>query len=249
MTSGENIKVDVVYTLGVESKFDNQELRYSLRSLQYFKDLGLVYIIGHSPGWVENFIHIPCQDPYLCNKDANLISKLILGCCSKILSDKFLWFSDDQILLKECSSNDFLVPIIDNSHLIRNPTKPKNRWVMRLERTVAVLKERGHRWDCYESHTPYLIDKELYPKTLFQYDYGSDIGYCGNTLYFNSLNIKGKETAKDQIGLLLEPVHHVEKIEEICKNKMFLNYQDKAINENLLLYLQKKFPNKSQYEQ
>lgn len=71
--------IDVVYKLGNGSRFDDAELRYSLRSLSNFRDLGKIYVVGKKPAWIKNVIHIPAGDPYKSNKDANIINKIILA--------------------------------------------------------------------------------------------------------------------------------------------------------------------------
>ena len=94
--------IDVVYKLGIGSKFNNKELKYSLRSLKNFKNLGTIYIVGEKPHWIDKdiVVHIPASDPYAVNKDANLIQKLMLACNDFNLSEYFLNFSDDQLILK-----------------------------------------------------------------------------------------------------------------------------------------------------
>lgn len=241
--------IDIVYTLGNESKWDDNELRYSLRSLEKnFKILGKIYLVGHKPNWVQNIIHIQAGDPYLANKDANLISKIILACNNKELSDEFLFFSDDQIYLKEIYYEDVKTPIIDNSYLINDTTKRLNRWNLRLKRTIDKLKEQNLTWDCFEAHIPYLINKELYPKIMLNYNYGEDIGYCVNTIYFNAINSIRRENHSNEIIRINAEFNSIEVIESLCKDKTYLNYADKAINKDFKLYLQQKFPVKSKYE-
>jgi hypothetical protein len=74
-------KIDVVYTLGTESSWQDNELRYSLRSLERnFPDLGRVWIVGHKPAWLTGVVHIPMADVHKQNKDANLIDKILAAC-------------------------------------------------------------------------------------------------------------------------------------------------------------------------
>jgi hypothetical protein len=248
--------IDVVYTLGTESKCEDLELRYSLRSLSLFKDLGKVFIVGHLPKWIkrDTVIHIPAFDPYLANKDANLISKLILACFDERLSEDFLWFSDDQVLLRECDVNLFQTPLIDNIHLRRLivPGARLNRWLTRLKRSKEILIERGYKYDCYESHTPYLLNKKLYPKILLSYDYGSAEGYLGNTLYFNTLfdtlDMSGIENTEQRLMKLEVEHSSVQEIELKRNSKFFLNYTDRAINKNLFVFLETLFPETSIFE-
>jgi len=70
--------IDVVYPLGSGSAWDNNELRYSLRSLENnLLDLGRVFVVGQRPPWLVEAVHIPMEDTHRHNKDANLIDKVL----------------------------------------------------------------------------------------------------------------------------------------------------------------------------
>jgi hypothetical protein len=90
---------------------------------------------------------------------------------------------------------------------------------------------------------------------MLSYDYGCDIGYCSNTLYFNTR----REVFPDTPIANINDYHKVLKVEteapsfefihDLAIDKTFLNYSDAAINENLFLYLESLYPFKSKYEQ
>ncbi len=242
------MKIDVVYKLGHGSKYFDEELKYSLRSLSYFLDLGKVFIVGHRPNWITNIIYIPANDPYRNNKDANLINKLILACCHKDISDKFLNMSDDIIFLNNVNCDFFDIPIINNKHINFIPGQKLNRWHSRLKRTIDALKSSSLRFDCYEAHCPYLLDKSLFTKTMLRYDYGVDIGYCGNTLYYNTNHIIGKDEAFKYVCPVMNGITY-EKIKNESKNKLFLNFNEKGFNEDMRKFLKEKFKEQSIYEQ
>ena len=242
-------KIDVVYKLGIGSKFEDLELRYSLRSLQNLPYIGNVFIIGNKPLWVKNIIHIPHIDCYTNNKDGNLLSKLLLACYDERLSKRFIHFSDDQVILKKTPIEIFERPTIENRHINFTGLQRLNRWQSRLKRTINVLKERGYKWNCYEGHIPYMLSKDLFSKTILQYDYGYDIGYCGNTLYFNSINAAGIENSQSVLIRIQKPYESVNELEKEVQNQYFLNYTESASNQHLFLFLRKLFPEKSKYEE
>ena len=122
-----------------------------------------------------------------------------------------------------------------------------NRWQQRLKRTVDILKSNNLRFDCYEGHIPYLLCSKDYMGTLMKYDYGVDIGYCGNTLYFNTVGVQGRmKTSKDLIRITTD-WDYDKLMREIGKVK-FLNHTSKALTENLKRILKEKFPNSSKFE-
>lgn len=245
-----SVLTDICYKLGIGSKYQDDELRYSLRSLSNFKDLGKVYIVGHKPRWIQNVIHIPASDPYEVNKDKNLQDKIILACLDKDITQQFLHFSDDQLLLQPIDVTFFERPLINNKYLrdVSVPGKKLNRWQRRLWRTFEVLKKNNLKFDCYEAHIPYLVDKDLYPRTLLKYDTGYDLGYTGNTLYFNTIGAKGKVIEAFDMLRLEKQEESVQAIQTLAKDKLILNYTDSAINNILFDYLKQLFPEKSQYE-
>lgn len=241
-------KIDVVYKLGTGCDWgDFDELRYSLRSLSNFKDLGKVFIVGHDPFWTKNVIHIPSTDSYRSNKDGNLISKIILACTHEDLSEQFINFSDDQFLIEPVTKQDFEFPIIENKHIEFGSGKKINKWQRRLRRTIEALKEKGHRYDCYESHVPVMLNKSDYPTILFSYPYGEDIGMCGNTLYFNSKGIVGRKN-RVIMSRLDRKFSSQSELKRFIGKAKFLNVVGRHVNETFKQYLKNKFPKKSVYE-
>jgi hypothetical protein len=242
------MQIDVVYKLAQGSRFDDQELRYSLRSLSNFKNLGKVYVTGFKPRWLQNVIHIPAEDPHLANKDCNLINKILLACHHPELSDLFLNMSDDQIFLKEVSIDDFINPIYDNSLLNIDRSKRPNRWKRRLINTIETLRELNLPTNCYEAHIPTLLDKNKFPEIISKYNYPEIPGMCGNTLYFNTLKARGREVNKNEALRLETTQTEVGKIEELCRNITHLNFSEAATNDKLFVYLQNILPSLSNFE-
>lgn len=241
--------VDIVYKVGNKCHWDDyEELRYSLRSFQQnFKDLGKVYIVGKLPSWCTNVIHIQANDPYKRNKDGNLINKLLLACYDINLSDEFISTCDDHFVLKPIDRKFFEIPVIDNAHINFIPGAVISKWQTRLKRTVDILKERNLRFDCYEGHIPYMFNKHKFPKILLSYDYGVDLGYCGNTLYFNTLPSAYQSVGKHILCRLIKRYTY-EQIKEFAVNSMFLNATEDAVDQGYKLFLSKTFTSKSRYE-
>ena len=87
--------MDVVYILNKESQSNDDELMFSLRSLQkYMTDLGKVFIVGDCPDWIHNVIHIPAKDEY-SERWKNCMHKVTLACKDDRLSDDFIFMNDD----------------------------------------------------------------------------------------------------------------------------------------------------------
>jgi len=57
--------MDIVYVLGSGSEWDDNEIRFSLRSVEkYLTGVGNVYIIGKKPNFLKDIIHRSVPDSY-----------------------------------------------------------------------------------------------------------------------------------------------------------------------------------------
>jgi hypothetical protein len=98
--------MDVVYPLGFESLSDDDELRFSLRSLERnMRDLGNVYIYGQLPDWIKNVVHVPMPDD---NADprVNVRRKILSAANNPAISTDFLLMADDIFALRSFSGEE-----------------------------------------------------------------------------------------------------------------------------------------------
>jgi hypothetical protein len=70
-----------------------------------------------------------------------------------------------------------------------------------------------------------------------------------NTLYCNNLNITNHIFEKDIVAKFQECNNFSYKeVDNLCKDKIFLTYDDRGLSVNLRDWLSINFPNKSKYE-
>lgn len=94
-----NVRMDAVYILGSGSLSNNDEIRFSVRSLQtHMEDLNDVYVIGEKPKRMPGVNHIPCEDKHK-KKWQNAMEKTRRACEIEALSDEFLLMNDDFFML------------------------------------------------------------------------------------------------------------------------------------------------------
>lgn len=186
---------DVVYVLGNGSGWADNEMRYSLRSLEmYLQDLGTVYVIGHRPKWMQNVQHYFYPDRHTC-KERNIMEKLAYACGHPDLSETFLHVHDDHFALAPALACD--IPNWHGGPLDRlgNQVKarsPKNNWAYAVLNTHQALQEKGHTAHNFDLHLPMLFDKNLYPATMDLYDWkGQPRGFVVKSLYANTLGLPG----------------------------------------------------------
>lgn len=93
--------MDILYVVGKRlSGWDNNELRYSLRSIaKYGKNIRRVYIVGYAPPFVnrdsEEVVILPFADPTPDNKHYNIMAAIEHAVYNSDIADRFLYSSDD----------------------------------------------------------------------------------------------------------------------------------------------------------
>jgi len=87
--------MDIVYVLGKGSLSNNDEIRYSLRSIEkYCSDIGNVIIVGDEVDFLKGVLFIKMEDTY--NKPwKNVFDKVRAVCMEESVSDDFLLMNDD----------------------------------------------------------------------------------------------------------------------------------------------------------
>lgn len=170
--------MDVAYPIGTGSKWQNNELRYSLRSLKNIVH-DRVFIIGHKPEFVQNVIHIPFPDKHIL-KDSNIISKL-LRVCYEDISEDFWFVSDDQLFLRPFPHEGELTIAFNVGEIKRGDSS----WSHTKFNTADYLKRQGLPYLNYDTHTPQIINKHKYVEIMLAAPFSEGIGLLTNSYYFN----------------------------------------------------------------
>lgn len=241
--------VDVVYVVGEGSPWDDNELRFSLRSLsRNFPELRNVWVVGKNIPWLRNVRHLPFPDPYASNKDANMISKVLRACIEPDLSETFVRFSDDQYLLLPTSCSD-LGPYF-RPDILQTKDFPATAWGRRIVRTGRELSSRGLPTLNYESHVPVLYSKHRFAETMLAYDYGQADGYAINSLYFNSVGVtQAVDLRAARVrAAIFRPGRSQTQLRAFVRSRKFLNHNDFGLDAGLRAFLAELFPEPSPYE-
>jgi len=244
--------MDIVYPLAsgnhgrkkLGSKWDNNELRYSLRSLQqYFPSLGRVFIVTEIlPSWITNVVHLYAKDTHEHNKDGNLIDKVLLACRAGV-SETFIRLSDDQCLLREWDGRG--VWHVGNQFDLQGEIR-KNKWWRRFAKTCEHLESCGRPTYFYDCHCPIPVQREEFMRAVEIADYATPPGMCINTLYCNSVDLPREQMNGQKIA-----VHKqmgLKKMVRATEGKLFLGYTDACCNKVLKKFLQERFQTPSRFE-
>jgi hypothetical protein len=224
--------ISIVYALGHGSRWQNNELRYSLRSLtKYLWNTGDVWIIGDKPDWITNVNHIPYKEG---SKAAhNIKGKLELACQHVGISDTFLFVNDDHYLLSYFNAETF--PYFYNGQIDQVIHGRASSYYGKIcINAQNELKKMGKQTKYFDTHYPILFSK----KRFLDHVSGADWSGFGNlikSLYANSCDIEGLQI--DDCKSNIRPLEHWK-----CYSTM------PNMSEGVKDYLIRKFPNKSKYE-
>lgn len=133
--------MDAIYILGTGSERENEEIKYSIRSLEkYMLDLRNIYIVGEYPPFLKKAIHIPAND-FSDKKEINAFSKILKACEHSDVSEEFLLMNDDFFMLDTFLGSDFPFyalknsnggPCGTNSFHIHSPLRIKKEWFLKM---------------------------------------------------------------------------------------------------------------------
>jgi len=147
--------MDFVY---VSKQGDNEELRYSIRSVRKNFLESNVWLVGGKPDWYNgNFI--PVEN--ISSKFNNIRNCIKQAALSKEISDDFILMNDDFFIIKEIDSMPVLHGGLLQDRISRYvEATGGNRYATLLSLTNLNLKRQGikHALD-YDIHVPIQLKK------------------------------------------------------------------------------------------
>lgn len=191
--------MDVVYILGNAIKYQNVELRYSLRSLVNLPHQR-VFFVGGKPDWIRGIHHIPTEQRGTKWENARKNIRAIAD--SPDISDKFILMNDDFFILRPVEK-----PALYNRGPLEtklNEKRPLNTYWQRGENTLKALKEYGVAIPlCFETHTPVVMEKRRL-RIYFAQDLIKDDQFL-RSMYFNLTEEKSLFRIDCKYGDLINP--------------------------------------------
>lgn len=236
---------DVLYI--VKPSDVNEELRYSLRSLQNIPH-GKVFIAGYKPSWVENVIYIPNFQSPKQIKYRNSGSNWRKANADERLSQEYILMNDDFFIMKPVED---ILPFHQGSQdafISRYLDIGSRAYVAGAISTKHIYKMLGRVTNKpmlnYELHLPMVFDKtkraELSEMAKKYNPMGKPIHF--RTLYGNFYNIGGEKIEDVKI---LGNGHKPHLMEE----SPFLSTQDDSFGKSEVgEFIRSQFPEPSHYE-
>jgi hypothetical protein len=227
--------MDIVYPLGTGSLCKNQELRYSLRSLQFIEHKK-IFIVGHRPGFLKNIIHIKFHERTY-KKQYNVISKLLEVCKHGKLSDDFLLMNDDFFFMKETEIKKYLYDCSIKS--LQNKT-PRTQYGKALANTIDYLNNNHLPFNNFEIHYPMIFNKQKFLELFSGLDLNKQVNY--RSIYGNYYRLDNYSPHRDF------KIHSIDSFDE-NQDHEFISIADKImVYDRFKNFLKKKLPEKSIYE-
>jgi len=177
--------LDLVY---VCRKGENEELKYSLRSIEKHFPGHNVVVIGHKPSWYSGDF-IPVDD--IGNKFANISNCLVHACNTPAISSNFIFMNDDFFLLKPISRMPKLHggSLPEKIDAYRALVGTSNSYIGLLSKTNTKLISKGiQRPIDYDIHVPMQFNKKKLLSVM-------TAGCLPRSMYGNLFNVGGKSMA------------------------------------------------------
>lgn len=238
----------IVYVY-VKSPAKWMEMQTSVKSVRtHFKSPHKIFVVGDNPG-IPGVIHLPIMQIRGANsKPKDALKKLLFISLNPQINEKFLYFYDDIVLLRDVTWEWFEQKIIANDHVkdpatyFSKPTRgvsPVGAWRHMFDRTFAFLQKKGLPTYNYETHLPRIFEKSKIQETYRRFGALTENGLF-SSLYFNlhytQPNILLNANPMIKAGIH-RPYDKPERLEADVKGRIFLNYNDVGLNDLLKKYI------------
>lgn len=229
--------------LGHESRWKDNELRYSLRSVEtHLRGYRNIIVVGECPKWLQNVVHIPAKDPFEFNKEANIAHKLLLACQLSFISYRVLFMNDDHFILEDNFVEKIPAHYEGDLQVEEHTAYDKCR-----NNTYRRLKELHYSTKNFDVHMPTPIAAGHFVNAMSMFDWQKDImtaGYLVKSLYANVWGIQGQLCTDLKIrGSMTK-----EQIEKAVEDRWAFSIGEGAVDLDMRRFLQARWPKASSYE-
>lgn len=257
--------MDVVYILGNESPWDNNELRYSLRSVEkYLKGYNNIFIVGSAPLFIFPSIEddstcclsftggpvihwIKHEDNMNLTKERRIMEKVKFACEQEVISDNFLFMNDDMFFLNPINANEF--PNYYKGTLLNSARKrSEDRYKRALMNAHNHLTKAGHTALNFDTHAPIIYNKKNFLEVMNCVNWetltAKRDGYVVKSLYANSLKLEGVFQPDCKIDQPMMP----KLIRDKIVDRDFFSVGDHGLTDEMKKILDELYPEPSIWE-
>jgi len=243
---------DLIYVLGKGSRWQNREIRYSLRSVaKNLKGVGRIFVVGENPGFLSDKVtHIPVREPFdpRFNPAGNIITKILAAEKAGVTGD-FLLMNDDFIVLQPIHCND--VPVLHKGRFSNYDQRKyfnNGNYRLRMKKTFGILSDRGVDAYNFGVHVPMPMNMQTIKQMLGSINWKEGVGISLRTIYGN-LKVPKSEYVRLQDQKKTVYSHYsLEQLEARFTGVVFMAFNDRGLNRDLKKFLRTTFPDQSKYE-
>ncbi len=244
--------MSVVYPLGRGSRSNNEEIKYSIRSLfkHSTEGVGTIFIVGEKPKFFEygdQIVHIPLPENQA--KEINIWEKVLAASKDARVSDEFFFTNDDYFFLQDFQMSDFPHFHKGDLRTFDWSNKPinniRNSYDRKSKMTLDVLTKCGLSTYHFDIHTPNRVEKD---KFIQAYEFFKPYLYNGtgliiSTCYgnFNKLEPTQREDYKVRGSELTD-------LAKNYKDHLLFSIYDDAQIDQLWDFMNTVYPDKSPVE-
>jgi hypothetical protein len=268
-------KITFVVPLGQGTQWENNELRYMIRSLETHCqfDFDVMLFTTNKMDWLDckqvlvERTYPKAVREYFNGKDHyenyyDVIHKLQAAIDHEDVSEDFVFIYDDLILLEDYYLAD--VKKIYAANKYENNKQffdgRKNKWIRTIHTSIQLCMAHGYETYIYETHLPRFFNKanvkQMFQKHIPEQLY---IPYALSTLYYNMYYKKPTENyyAYNTVKAgMYGRTHHNDEFRSTTEQdiqlgvlgKLWLNYNNRGLTPALKRWIELHFPVKSRFE-
>lgn len=226
---------------------DGAELRLALRSIQrYLQGLGRIWLVGDRPSWLQpdgqRIVYLNVPD--ICgHKDVSIWYKLFLACVGARglpdLSERFLFWSDDQVILRPLGWEQF--GPYHYGDLSTRTDWPPDGWWQRMRHTVRYLLAHGKTAYHGDVHIPLPMERSWVIRITQEADWRTAPGLCVGTLWLNWTGQAQKARWLDARKAVLSPPLDMRMLRQQIAGRWFATWTENGFSHDLYRLLEDLF--------
>lgn len=232
--------MDVVY---ICREGDNEELRYSIRSVIKNMPHDNIWVVGGKPNWYKgNYVEVRQYRSKLINARSNM--EAIAN--SDEISDDFILMNDDFFIMQPIDSVEYYYsgPLMNKIEYFMNK-HPSSTYTKLLKQSFKVLRRHGVGYPLdYSLHVPMVMNKQKL-KRILQLNISWRLAY-GNIYSVGGILVEDPGSQTKDVKIYIEN----DKLISVDSNPLSKNYlstEDKAF-QKMKSFFQARFPVPSPYE-
>jgi len=236
--------MNILYVLGKGSPYNNDELRYSLRSLERFgKNIGRVIVVGEDPGFLSKEVEFYRKPEVKGHIPHRITNKVLYAIDKAGLDGDFLLIADDVFFTKE--TDLAAIPYEYKGYLRQRMTHPDQRYFQTVLEAAHWLEKSNCPTLDYEMHKPFLFNGKQFLKLKHAWKHSKDttFGMVLQSVYGNYFNVGGTRVPDVKIKHLNRPSDF-----EVVKENYCITCGDGSWLRGIEDWCKQQFPNPCKYE-